>query len=67
MIDEHTDFWNKEEFFKERGIRYQSVDLKEKGLSKGEFHAVMQAAGGLEDMAVIRKGTLRSARYDGRI
>ena len=32
-----------ERFFKERGIRFQSVDLKEKGLSKGEFNAVMQA------------------------
>ena len=37
-----------ERFFKERGIRFQSVDLKEKGLSKGEFQSVMQAAGGLE-------------------
>ena len=39
-----------ERFFKERGIRFQSVDLKEKGLSKGEFNAVMQAAGGLDSM-----------------
>jgi len=37
-----------ERFFKERGIRFQSVDMKEKGLSKGELQAVMQAAGGLE-------------------
>jgi arsenate reductase (glutaredoxin) len=27
-------------FFKERGIRFQFVDLAEKGLSKGELHAV---------------------------
>ena len=39
-----------ERFFKERGIRIQSVDLKEKGLSKGEFQSVMQAVGGLEAM-----------------
>ena len=39
-----------ERFFKERGIRFQSVDLKEKGLSKGEFNAVMQAVGGLDTM-----------------
>ena len=31
-----------ERFFKERGIKFQSVDLKEKGLSKGEFQSVMQ-------------------------
>ena len=39
-----------ERFFKERGIKVQSVDLKEKGLSKGEFQSVMQAVGGLEAM-----------------
>jgi len=39
-----------ERFFKERGIRFQSVDLKEKGLSKGEFQSVMQAVGSLEAM-----------------
>jgi len=39
-----------ERFFKERGIRFQSVDLKEKGLSKGEFQSVMKAVGGLEAM-----------------
>ena len=37
-----------ERYFKERGIKYQSIDLKEKGLSKGEFQSVMQAVGGLE-------------------
>ena len=39
-----------ERFFKERGIRYQFIDMKEKGLSKGEFMSVMQAAGGLDAM-----------------
>ena len=39
-----------ERFFKERGIKFQFVDLKEKGLSKGEFQSVMQAVGGLEAM-----------------
>lgn len=37
-----------ERFFKERGIKFQSVDLKEKGLSRGELQSVMQAAGGLD-------------------
>lgn len=37
-----------ERFFKERGIKFQSVDLREKGLSKGELQSVMQAAGGLD-------------------
>ena len=39
-----------ERWFKERGIRFQSVDMKEKGLSKGEFDAVKRAAGGLDAM-----------------
>ena len=39
-----------ERFFKERGIRYQFVDMKEKGLSKGEFESVKKALGGLENM-----------------
>ena len=39
-----------ERFFKERGIKFQYVDLKEKVLSKGEFNAVMQAVGGVDAM-----------------
>ena len=27
-----------ERFFKERGIKYQFIDMKEKGMSKGEFY-----------------------------
>ena len=39
-----------ERYFKERGIKIQFVDLKEKGLSKGEFQSVLQAVGSLEAM-----------------
>ena len=39
-----------ERFFKERGIKTQFVDIKEKGLSKGEFQSVLRAVGGLEQM-----------------
>ena len=39
-----------ERFFKERGIKYQFIDMKEKGMSKGEFTSVVQANGGLENM-----------------
>ena len=39
-----------ERFFKERGIKFQFIDMKEKGMSKGEFTAVAQANGGLEAM-----------------
>ena len=34
-----------ERFFKERGIKYQFIDMKEKGMSKGEFNSVAQVTG----------------------
>ena len=39
-----------ERWFKERRIRFQAVDLAEKGLSKGEFQSVAQAVGGMDAM-----------------
>ena len=39
-----------ERFFKERCIKFQFIDMKEKGMSKGEFTSVAQANGGLENM-----------------
>ncbi len=39
-----------ERYFKERNIKYQMIDLKEKGLSKGEYNSVKQAVGGLSIM-----------------
>ena len=37
-------------YFKERNIKYQFIDMKEKGLSKGEYTSVKQAVGGLEKL-----------------
>ena len=37
-------------YFKERGIKAQFIDLKEKEMSKGEFTSVKQAVGGLDAM-----------------
>lgn len=39
-----------ERYFKERNIKYQFIDLREKGMSKGEYISVRQAIGGLEKM-----------------
>lgn len=39
-----------ERFFKERGIKYQFVDMNKKGMNKGEFNSVAQANGGLDHM-----------------
>lgn len=37
-------------YFKERNIKYQFIDMKEKGMSKGEYTSVKQALGGIEKM-----------------
>ena len=53
-------------YFKERGIKFQFIDMTEKELSKGEFRSVCQAVGGIQ--AVINeeckgKDTLALLRY----
>lgn len=35
-----------ERYFKERGIKFQLIDVVKYGLSKGEFNSVKQAVGG---------------------
>lgn len=37
-------------FFKERGIKFQFIDLNEKSMSKGEFRSVCQVVGGMQVM-----------------
>jgi len=37
-------------YFKERGIRFQMVDLKQKGMSRGEFENVARALGGWQKL-----------------
>lgn len=39
-----------ERFFKERRIKFQMVDMKEKGLSKGELQSVVSAVGGIDKL-----------------
>ena len=39
-----------ERWFKERNIKYQFIDMKEKGMSKGEFNSVKQAVGGIDKL-----------------
>ena len=39
-----------ERFFKERGIKFQFIDMKEKGMSKGELTSVASANGGIMGM-----------------
>ena len=39
-----------ERFFKERGIKFQSIDLKQKGFSKKELTSILQAVGGMDQL-----------------
>ena len=53
-------------FFKERGIKFQFIDLKEKDMSKGEFRSVCQAIGGIDaiiDENAKDKDTLALIKY----
>ena len=55
-----------ERYFKERGVKYQFIDMKEKGLSKGEFSSVLQAVGSLDaliDQNARDKDLLALIRY----
>lgn len=37
-------------FFKERRVKFQFIDLKEKGMSKGELESVSRAVGGIDKL-----------------
>lgn len=53
-------------WFKERGIKFQMIDLKEKPMSRGEFDNVCRALGGwqaLVDEGAKDKQTLALLRY----
>lgn len=39
-----------ERYFKERGVKYQSIDVAKFGMSKGEFNNIKQAIGGLDKL-----------------
>lgn len=39
-----------ERYFKERGIKFQSIDLLRYGISTGELHSVKTAVGGLDPL-----------------
>ncbi len=39
-----------ERYFKERRIKYQSIDLLRYGMSNGEFESVLRAIGGIDNL-----------------
>ena len=55
-----------ERYFKERKIKYQFIDMKDKGMSKGEFNSIRQAVGSFNvmlDENCSDKDTLALIRY----
>ena len=53
-------------YFKERNVKFQFIDIKEKGMSKGELNGVLQAVGGLDKMLDSKckdQDTLALVRY----
>lgn len=39
-----------ERYFKERGIKYQFIDIVKYGMSNGEYNSVKQAVGGMKNL-----------------
>ena len=37
-------------YFKERNLRFQFIDMSQKGMSRGEFDSVLRAVGGVDIM-----------------
>lgn len=39
-----------ERYFKERRIKFQSIDMKKYGMSGGEFDSILRAVGGIDNL-----------------
>lgn len=39
-----------ERYFKERRVKYQLIDMKEKGMSKGELQSIIKAVRGIDNV-----------------
>lgn len=39
-----------ERYFKEHGVKFQSIDIASKGMSKGEYNSVKSAVGGFDNL-----------------
>ena len=52
-------------WFKERGIKFQMIDLAQKGMSKGELDSVLKAVGGLDNLKtpIVRNGRQATVGY----
>ena len=49
-VSKSADTRKAERYFKERRIKFQSVDMKKYGMSGGEFDSVIRAVGGIDNL-----------------
>ena len=49
-VSKSADTRKAERYFKERRIKFQSVDMKKYGMSGGEFDSVLLAVGGIDNL-----------------
>ena len=49
-VSKSADTRKAERYFKERRIRFQSIDMKKYGMSGGEFDSVLRAVGGIDKL-----------------
>ena len=49
-VSKSADTRKAERYFKERRIRFQSIDMKKYGMSGGEFDSVLRAVGGIDNL-----------------
>ena len=50
-------------FFKERGVKFQFIDLNEKPMSKGEFNSVCTAVGGMDKLLKTDSDDFAQVKY----
>ena len=50
-----------ERYFKERGVKVHSVDILQKGLSRGEFNNIKAAVGGLDALIDMKSAAYQSS------
>ena len=52
-----------ERYFKERGVKYQSIDIAKYGMSIGEYQSVKAAVGGMESLIDENSKDYKSIKY----
>ena len=52
-----------ERYFKERGVKYQSIDIAKYGMSKGEYQSVKTAVGGMEPLIDEKSKEYENIKY----